>query len=157
MSTLTITRGLPASGKTTFAREWVDRAPTNRVRVNRDDLRTMMFGRGSGLDRRQEHAVTLASRSAVRAALDGGRDVIADDMNLRPCYVRQWRRFTSDAGHALAVVELPVTVEESIERDRARGGKVGPGHPVHGPLPRRRVAGASVSIDDVPAGRPSVG
>jgi hypothetical protein len=41
---LVITRGLPGCGKTTRARAWVAEDPSRRVRVNRDDLRTMLSG-----------------------------------------------------------------------------------------------------------------
>lgn len=39
MNTLTITRGLPGSGKSTWAKAWTAADPTCRARVNRDDLR----------------------------------------------------------------------------------------------------------------------
>src|SRR3990167_2822145 len=38
---LVCTRGLPASGKTTWAREGVANDPARRVRVSRDDFRAM--------------------------------------------------------------------------------------------------------------------
>ena len=44
MPTLHITRGLPASGKSTWAREWVAEDPASRAEVNRDQLRLMMHG-----------------------------------------------------------------------------------------------------------------
>ena len=125
MSTLTLTRGLPASGKTTWARSWVAEAPERRGRVNRDDLRHQMFGALHGLTFAQEAAVTEASRAAVLALLGTGRDVVADDMNLRPKYVREWRRFVTAHGHDLQTVEFPVDVETAIERDAQRGRQVG--------------------------------
>ena len=41
---LVVTRGLPASGKTTWAQAWVADDPTRYARVSRDDLRAMLFG-----------------------------------------------------------------------------------------------------------------
>ena len=43
MPTLHLTRGIPGSGKSTFAKQWVQEDPEGRVRINRDDLRGMMF------------------------------------------------------------------------------------------------------------------
>lgn len=125
MSTLTLTRGLPASGKTTWARAWVAEAPERRGRVNRDDLRHQLFGAHHGLTFAQEAAITAASRAAVLALLETGRDVVADDMNLRPKYVREWRRFVTSHGHDLETVELPIDVEAAIERDAQRERQVG--------------------------------
>lgn len=34
--------GLPASGKTTYAKNWVQESPKDRARVNRDDIRRML-------------------------------------------------------------------------------------------------------------------
>lgn len=42
MNRLIICRGLPASGKTTWAKEWVMKDPGNRVRINLDDIRSML-------------------------------------------------------------------------------------------------------------------
>lgn len=42
MSKLIITRGLPASGKSTWARQWVLEDPKHRVRINQDDIRLML-------------------------------------------------------------------------------------------------------------------
>ena len=41
MSKLIITRGLPASGKSTWAKQWVLEDPEHRVRINQDDIRLM--------------------------------------------------------------------------------------------------------------------
>jgi len=88
MTTLHIIRGLPGSGKTTFATSWVREDPDNRTRVNRDDLRQMMFGKRADLLPAQEALVTAAEQAIVRSSLEAGRDTIVDDMNLRPRYVR---------------------------------------------------------------------
>lgn len=124
MSTLHITRGLPAAGKTTWAKAWVAADPANRARVNRDDFRAMLY-ETPDYSWPQEAAVTEASRSAIRALLASGRDVAADDMNLRPKYVREWARFANANGAEFEVTEFPLSVEESIERDAGRPRPVG--------------------------------
>ena len=124
MPTLTITRGLPASGKTTWARQHA--ATTGAARVNRDDLRAMMFDQLHGLTWEEEKAVTDAARAQTAAHLNAGRDVVADDMNLRPRYVREWRALARLHGADLVVHAMPDTdPDECTRRDAARGGKVG--------------------------------
>jgi predicted kinase len=125
MSTLYITRGLPASGKTTWAKAWVAVDPASRARINRDDLRAMVYGDATDYSWPQEAAVTDASREMVRTLLKSGRDVVADDMNLRPKYVREWLRFAHAIGADVEVVEFPCSPDESIERDAARPRPVG--------------------------------
>ena len=49
---LVITRGLPASGKTTWARGWANQP--ERVRLSRDDLRQQLFNvEGVGTSQRE--------------------------------------------------------------------------------------------------------
>lgn len=124
MSTLIVTRGLPAAGKSTWARQWVAAAPGTRVRVNRDDLRAMLFGTPD-YSWVQEQATTEASRTTVRALLAGHWDVVADDTNLRPRYVREWARFAAANGAGFEVIEFPISVEDSITHDAARDRPVG--------------------------------
>lgn len=125
MPTLHITRGLPGSGKTTFARQWVARSPATRTRVNRDDLRTMMYGAAIDLTQEQEDLVTTASQALVRNLLALGLDVIADDTNLLRQYVEQWRAFAEQcfADFELHVLDTPVEV--CAARDAARERSIG--------------------------------
>jgi predicted kinase len=123
VTTLTITRGLPGSGKTTWAR--TQRGP---VRVNRDDLRRMMHGGYLGLDR-AERQVSLAQYAQIDALLRHGVDVICDDSNLRPATVRRLVRLASACGAEVVIRDFTgVSVEECIVRDaqRAEGEQVGP-------------------------------
>jgi len=69
VSTLTITRGLPGSGKTHYAKRWVSEYAEGRSRLNRDDLRETMHGGAHGYPRELENAVTVAHHGAVKALL----------------------------------------------------------------------------------------
>jgi predicted kinase len=118
---ITLTRGIPASGKTTAARDWVKEKPEQRIRVNRDELRRMLHGIGWGLTYPQEEAITTLQQNIVRAALAEGRDVIVDDMNLRAKYVRAWFAFSPN----VTFWDFPIDTEEAVARDALREHSVG--------------------------------
>lgn len=128
MSKLILTRGLPASGKSTWAKQWVQGDPDNRVRVNRDDLRQALFGVAYGLTFEQEQLVTSTQQAAVRAALTAGKDVVVDDTNLNAKYAKEWLKL---ADGLRALVEwndsfLDTPLQTCLTRDRNReGGVVG--------------------------------
>lgn len=125
MPTLHITRGLPGSGKTTFARQWVAHAPHSRARVNRDDLRMMMYGTPVGLTQEQEDQVTTASQTVVSNFLALGMDVIADDTNLDPLHLAQWHVVADQHYAGMEVHEIATPVEECVARDATRERVVG--------------------------------
>lgn len=130
MASLTITRGLPASGKTTLARAWVAENPTGRARVNRDDLRAMchdrVFVQQSAETIGTERAIIAARDAAIATLLGRGLDVINDDTNLPQRMVRDLRRIALRAGATFTVVDLSdVPLDECVRRDLARDRVVG--------------------------------
>jgi predicted kinase len=113
---LLITRGLPASGKTTFARKLQPRV----VRVNRDDLRRMLHGERL-YAQWSEGQVTHAQRAMVEALLRAHTDVIVDDTNLRGKTVREWAELAARFGAAFEVHDFTdVPLAECIRRDTDR-------------------------------------
>ena len=125
MTRLLITRGLPASGKTTFARKLQPRV----VRVNRDDLRLMLHGERL-FTQWAEAQVTHAQRAAVEALLRAHADVIVDDTNLRGKTVREWAELAARFGAGFEVHDFTdVPLEECLRRDAGRpeGVRVGEG------------------------------
>lgn len=73
--------GGPASGKSTWARQWVERAPGRRARVCPDELRSSLFGVGD--DRRLSPtcsaALFTATTAVVREVLLAGVSVVVDE------------------------------------------------------------------------------
>ena len=115
MATLTITRGLPGSGKTTWARR-----QRGAVRVNRDDLRRMLHGGMIGLGW-AEVQVTVAQRALVEALLRAGVNVICDDTNLRSRYVRDLAALARAGGADVVIRDFTdVPVDVCVARDTAR-------------------------------------
>ncbi|GIF18785.1 putative kinase [Actinoplanes tereljensis] len=116
MTRLLITRGLPASGKTTFAKKLQPRV----VRVNRDDLRRMLHG-DRLFTQWAEAQVTHAQRAAVEALLRAHADVIVDDTNLRSKTVREWAELAARHSATFEVHDFTdVPLEECLRRDTER-------------------------------------
>ena len=116
MTRLLITRGLPASGKTTFARK----LQPSVVRVNRDDLRRMLHGRRL-FTQWAEGQVTAVQRATVEALLRAKADVIVDDTNLRARTVREWAELAARFQATFEVHDFTdVPLEECLRRDAAR-------------------------------------
>lgn len=122
MATLTITRGLPGSGKTTKARAWVAEDPAGRARVNRDELRAMLHG-GRLATVEQERQVTALRDAAVTALLQRGVDVVCDDTSLPQRRARELRGLAALSGAGFAVWDLTdVPLEECLRRNSLRAG-----------------------------------
>lgn len=120
MTELIILRGLPGSGKTTIAHEWIAASPTTRARVNRDDLRASMYGAEGVLDYAREQNITAAQQAQARALLDAGCDVVVDDTNLRLRFARAWVELGQDSGATVRVQDVPTDPDECVRRDKLR-------------------------------------
>jgi predicted kinase len=78
-----ILKGIPASGKTTYARQWINEDPDNRVRFNRDDIRNML---GKYWMPKREKLIDKMFYIFLTEALRNYYDIIIDNMNLNPKY-----------------------------------------------------------------------
>lgn len=84
-------QGLPGSGKSTWAKQFVQDNPTY-VRINRDDLRNM---RGKYWVPKQEDYITDVQYAAIQSALDKGYNIICDDTFLNPKAVKHLNDFVN--------------------------------------------------------------
>jgi predicted kinase len=120
-----MTRGLPASGKSTWAREKQAEFPLGDIkRVNKDDLRAMLdAGKWSP---ENEAFVVYVRDCIVVAALKKGKSVIVDDTNLAPEHEVRLRELAHKNGAAFELVDFThASPEECIGRDRTRADSVG--------------------------------
>lgn len=112
MAVLWVTRGLPGSGKTSWALRQIDKiSPSEEiVRVNRDDLREMLF---TSVDYTpcQEKVVTTSQRSQVTELLRQGISVIVDDTNLPWERIKSWRSLARRVHAGIIVVDFPADVD----------------------------------------------
>jgi predicted kinase len=140
---LTITRGLPASGKTTWARR-----QRGAVRVNRDDLRRMLHGGWSGQGW-AEVQVTIAQRAQIEALLRAGVNVISDDTNLAARVIRELYDLAGQCGASVVVKDFTdVPLEVCLARDAERDGHERVGEDAIRAMHRRYLAREQSTEDD---------
>jgi predicted kinase len=116
--------GLPASGKSTFARKLSADSAGRVLRINLDDLRAMV-GHGESWTGAHERTALDMQDAAVSAAVDAGFDVVVDNTHLTPRIPARLK--TVVAGRATFTVHdfTHVPVDECIRRDEARSSSVG--------------------------------
>lgn len=119
MSKLIITRGLPASGKSTWAKQWVLEDPEHRVRINQDDIRLML---GKYWVPSREKLVQEIQFDAIVEALSKEFDVVIDNTNLNKKVLDQFNRliktFEDYEIEYKDFFDTPLSV--CIERDKNR-------------------------------------
>lgn len=114
--------GLPASGKSTWAKEQIKKEPSRWKRFNRDDLRAMI--NDSHYDRKNEEFIRNAQEQLLRTALVEGYDCIVDNTSLIPQTVKKLHKVCESVGDVKVIHKaFPVDIEECIRRNNLREGK----------------------------------
>lgn len=128
--TMIIKSGLPASGKTTESKAWVDEDPTQRWRVNYDDLRRQMFGPSWKFNRQDENKMQDEARKQAAAALSLGKSVVIDNTNLTERTRNKWAALGKQFGAEVMYEELDTPVWECVRRDYSRSAETRVGRAV---------------------------
>ncbi len=118
-----LTKGLPASGKSTWAKEMIANNHNAYKRISKDDLRAMLDnGHWSGAS---EKLILKIRDSLILSCIENGKHVIIDDTNLDP---KHEIRIT-ELVKGIAEVEIKdftgVLLDDCIERDLKRSNPVG--------------------------------
>lgn len=120
MSRLILTRGIPASGKSTWAKAWAAGSPTVRLRVNRDNLRhTLGVTSGVGTSD-QENEVSYWEKQMTLRAINQGKDVVIDATNLNSKFVKDWIKFAHKNGAGIEFKDFPIDRRAAVARDKIR-------------------------------------
>lgn len=117
MNTMTLTRGFPGSGKTTWAVEHCRK--TDAANINRDDIRRTL-GIGQIGDNSQENSVTEVQAAMVDAAINNSSDIVLSDTNLRPKNFRRFITTALDAGYDVQFKDFIVDLDEVLRRNSNR-------------------------------------
>lgn len=120
MPRLVMLKGLPGSGKSTWAFETLKTYPKNSwKRVNKDDLRNMIdAGRYS---KGAEEFIKSIQDSMVRDLLKRGHNVIVDNTHLDPKWELHWRALAKEVEADFVLQDFTdVPLEECISNDFMR-------------------------------------
>lgn len=116
MSKLLILKGLPASGKSTYALELVAKG---WKRVNKDNLRSMIDnGKWS---KKNESDIVIVEKQIVIKFLSENENVVIDDTNFG--WEQVWKEIANAYGADFEIKFFDVPLMECIERDSKRGEK----------------------------------
>lgn len=128
--TILIPRGIPASGKSTWANALIDLSPEGTVaRINNDDIVAMTFGKGwrrqpgiaDTLQQIREKLLEIYIKS------DTIETIIIDNTNLNTRTVRSLEKIANKFGYPVRILDdfLNVPLEVCVERDSRRESPVG--------------------------------
>ena len=122
-----VCRGLPASGKSTFAKKWVSEDPEHRIRLNYDNIRSMFGGKWSPKYGEIIHEIR---NSFLTKAIDLGFEIIIDNLNLNPKDLAFYQGIINAANsleysYSLEIKDFKVPLDECIERDSKRENPIG--------------------------------
>jgi predicted kinase len=115
-----LTVGIPASGKSTWAREYstLYGIPI----VCRDDIRAMQ-----GLKHGQnEEMVTAVAHALIEGLIAEGKDFIVADTNINKKFRNKLVKFCHQRGCDVNLIVFDISLDEAILRDANREASVGP-------------------------------
>ncbi len=124
--------GISGSGKTTYARELV-REAQGYIRVNRDELRQMLFGytefdshehyTNPGI-REREELVSIVQDEMIGEIIKFGKSVLVDNTNLKQKYLKELNKFGVPVVNKIIEVPLETAVLRDANRTRSVGREV---------------------------------
>lgn len=119
--------GIPASGKSFWARAEVAKDPNNWARINNDSIREMFNGSKWTAD--YEKLITNARNLLIKESLLMGKNIIIDNVNLNRRNFDVIIKIAKSTRRDIIVLEKPfyIELEQAIARDFQREGsaKVG--------------------------------
>lgn len=119
-----ILKGLPGSGKTTFAGQWLAEDPLKRRRINYDALRrTFMPEEKFNWD--DEQKMKAQAMELARESLTAGHDLIIDNTNLNERHYQKWVQLADEFKTPWEVKFIDTPLHVCVDHDRLREARVG--------------------------------
>ena len=116
---LTVMVGVSGSGKSVAVRSWVDWGKGQKVRLNKDDMRRMIYV-NVPWEAHKDDMIRILERDMARTLLKHGRDVFIDDTNCVRRTRAAWEQLAQEMRVKLRIVTMTTPKDVCIERDAAR-------------------------------------
>lgn len=132
--TIFFLKGLPASGKSTWALGKIDELKQdNVVYINRDSVRKQMFPNnydnfwnGYKFNSVNENSVTKFCEEMLLDGLKNSKNIIIDNLNLNPKYEKEMRNYAKMFDYQFELIDLThISLFTCAERDSKRKDSVG--------------------------------
>lgn len=121
MSKILVLQGVPASGKSTWAKEFV-KNKKDWVIVSRDSIREST---GNYWVPSREDYISYVEEVQVISALDNDLNVIIDATNLNPKTIDKWKNIASKLDCEITFQMFEIDFKTALERDSNRERRVG--------------------------------
>lgn len=120
MQKVTILQGLPASGKSTYAKKLVNVNPEKTIIVNRDSIRE---GLGKYWVPSRECLVTQIEQFMIKEALSKRYNVIIDATNLNPKFLKDIEKMIYSINPEILIIQkhFDTSFWKCVFRDFKRG------------------------------------
>jgi predicted kinase len=125
-----LTVGISASGKTTWAEQYI-KDNQGWVNINRDDLRFELYTNGERnwskyhFKKSREQKITdMVNRKIVDRALKSD-NIIISDTNLNETFRSNLIKMLEDLGYQIELKYFPIDFKEALSRDKLRSNSVG--------------------------------
>lgn len=118
---LLVLQGIPASGKSTWAREFI-KGKKAWVIVNRDSIRNML---GDYWVPSREGLIDEIERGIMVNSALNNFNIIVDATNLNPKTIEKWEKFSEEFSMEIEFRKFNIALDEAIRRDSLRENPIG--------------------------------
>jgi len=123
LKTVIMTKGIPASGKSTWAKEQLKKEPSCWKRINKDDLRAMLDD--GYWSRKEENIMNEMRMKMLEVALMAGYNVIIDDTNFKKSHFDDVCKIAELVGNVRVIEKyFPIELNEALQRNKNRESSV---------------------------------